>query len=98
MSCISLISCGYDVCMESTSTYTLPATFVLDAVSRNLNIGTVISCNKKQVRIEATEEQIDELFFDAQFYASEAKEFGADFKSICQSAKATMTSIMKQMR
>lgn len=96
MSCGTDISCAYDVCME-TRTYILPLTFVLDAFSRDINIGTLISSNKKQARIEATEEQIDELFFDAQFYASEAKEFGADFKSICESAKATMTSIMKQI-
>lgn len=81
-----------------TKTYTVPKTFTADALSRDLNIGTVISSNNKQIKLEATEEQIEELFFDAQFYVSEAKEFGADFKSICQSAKATMASIMKQMK
>jgi hypothetical protein len=81
-----------------TNAYTLPLTFVLDAFSRDLNIGTLISTNKKQARIEATEEQINELFFDAQYYASESKYLGSDCKNICQSAKATMTSIMKQMR
>lgn len=92
------ITCAYTGHMEATKTYTLPLTFVMDSFSRDLNIGTLVSTNKKQARIEATEEQINELFFDAEYYASESKYLGTGMKSICQSAKATMTSIMKQMR
>lgn len=84
--------------MDTKKIYILPGIFTMDAASRDLNIGTVISCNKKQARLEATQEQIDELFFDAQYYASEKKYLGSDFKSICQSAQATMTAIMKQVR
>jgi hypothetical protein len=84
--------------METSHTYTLPATFVLDAFSRGLNVGTLISSNKKQARIESTEEQINELFSDAAYYSSESKYLGSDFKSICQSAAATMASILKQMK
>jgi hypothetical protein len=76
--------------------YTLPLTFVLDALSRDLNIGTIISSNKKQAKVEASEEQINELLSDATYYAEEARFFGSDYRSICQSAKATATAIIKQ--
>lgn len=79
-----------------TTTYTLPLTFVLDSLSRDLNIGTLISSNKKHAKVEATEEQINELLSDAEYYASEAKYLGADFRSICQSAKSTVAAILKQ--
>lgn len=80
------------------TTYTLPATFVLDAISRDLEIGTLIDCNKRQARIEATEEQIAELLSDAEYYVSEQRYLGSDFRGLCQSAKATVQAIAKQKK
>lgn len=87
--------------------FSVPTTFVVDHVSRALDVdedGTpflwIVKQGKRVSTIEATAAGIAELRSDADYYARwEAEEYaGNDFlRSVVRSARSTVASIDRQM-
>jgi len=79
-------------------TYVLPKTFVMDSLARDLDIGVIQTQNKTRVTLAATDTQIAELLSDAEYYATEARYMGSDYRALGRSALATVNAIRRQVQ
>jgi len=81
----------------SEVTVLVPSRFYYDHQGRDLPSGKVIKqyANGK-VNVVLSQEELNDLLSDAEYYSECADQFGQEYQGLCKSAKATVKAINQQ--